>query len=188
MDLLRDRAQRHPKSFDVHGRVILNTEFLRAITIEYQSLEFTGNEYTVPEYMLEWVIGLSPSIGGKSWEGFTHMYYVTLEIVFVDSTIYVYDPDHSYLTQGQLKQNLESVAVIVPMMAKRVGINVHDRLRIVRNMTTVRQSVSSDCGIFAIKYVEFLDIGYMVDEINQSWIQNWKKKLACDLFEFNADP
>ena len=126
MDLLRDRAQRHPKSFDVHGRVILNTEFLRAVTIEYQSLELMGNEYTVPEYMLEWVIGLSPSVGGKSWEGCTHMYipacinkhYVTLEIVFADSTIYVYDPDHSCLTQGQLKQNLESVAIIVPMMAR----------------------------------------------------------------------
>jgi hypothetical protein len=149
MDLLRDRAQRHPKSFDVHGRVILNTEFLGAVTIEYQSLAHMGNEYTVPEYMLEWVIGLSPSVAGKSWEGCTHMYipacinkhYVTLEIVFADSTIYVYDPDHSCLTQGQLEQNLESVAVIVPMMARRAGINVQDRLRIVRNTTTARQSV-----------------------------------------------
>ncbi|CAA2989652.1 ubiquitin-like-specific protease 1A, partial [Olea europaea subsp. europaea] len=149
MDLLRDRAQRHPKSFDVHGRVILNIEFLRVVTIEYQSLELMGNEYTVPEYMLEWVIGLSPSVEGKSWEGCTHMYipvcinkhYVTLEIVFADSTIYVYDPDHSCLTQCQLEQNLESMAVIVPMMARRAGINVHDRLRIVRNTTTARQSV-----------------------------------------------
>ncbi|XP_022899326.1 uncharacterized protein LOC111412625 [Olea europaea var. sylvestris] len=57
MDLLRDRAQRHPKSFDVHGRVILNTEFLRAVTIEYQSFELMSNEYTVPEYMLEWTSG-----------------------------------------------------------------------------------------------------------------------------------
>ncbi|XP_022859932.1 uncharacterized protein LOC111380561 [Olea europaea var. sylvestris] len=120
-----------------------------------------GNEYTVPEYMLEWVIGLSPSVGGKSWEGCTHMYipacinkhYVTLEIIFADSTIYVYDTDHSCLTQGQLEQNLESVTVIVPMMARRAGINVQDRLRIVRNTTTARQSVSGDCGIFAIKYL-----------------------------------
>ncbi|XP_022843055.1 uncharacterized protein LOC111366551 [Olea europaea var. sylvestris] len=115
-------------------------------------------------------------------------HYVTLEIVFADSTIYVYDPDHSCLIQGQLEQNLESMAIIVPMMARRAGINVHDRLRIVRNTTTARQSVSGDCGIFVIKYVEFLSIGHKVDEINQSWIQNWRKKLACDLFEFNADP
>ncbi|XP_022890757.1 uncharacterized protein LOC111405894 [Olea europaea var. sylvestris] len=90
MDLLQDRAQRHPKSFDVHRRVILNTEFLRVVTIEYQSLQLMGNEYTVSEYMLEWVIGMSPSVGGKSWEDCTLMYiaacidkhYVTLEIVF----------------------------------------------------------------------------------------------------------
>ncbi|XP_022865420.1 uncharacterized protein LOC111385271 [Olea europaea var. sylvestris] len=126
--------------------------------------------------MLEWVIGLSPSVGGKSWEGCTNMYipacinkhYITLEIVFADSTIYVYDPDHSCLTQGQLEQNLESVAVIVPMMARRAGINVQDRLQIVRNTTTARQSVSGDCSIFAIKYVEFLNIGHKVDGINLS--------------------
>lgn len=150
MDLLRDRAERHPKSFNIPGRLILNTEFIRAVDIEYRSFQAMGSEYTVPEYMMEWVVGMWPSVGGKPWDGCTHMYvpvclnhhYIAVEIVFADSTMYVYDPDHSCLTQGQLEQNLESLSVIVPMMARRANINVQDRLATVRNTTTTRQQIS----------------------------------------------
>ncbi|XP_022859103.1 uncharacterized protein LOC111379889 [Olea europaea var. sylvestris] len=111
MDLLRDRVGRYPQSFHKPGRIILNTEFFCAVTIEYQSLQLLGNEYVLLAYMLEWVIELSPSVGEKSWKGCTHLYIpvisnqhcIALEIVFTDSMIYVYDPDHSCLTQGQLE-------------------------------------------------------------------------------------
>ncbi|XP_022855868.1 uncharacterized protein LOC111377053 [Olea europaea var. sylvestris] len=149
MDLLRDRAERHPKSFNIPGRLILNTEFIRAIDIEYQSFQAMGSEYTVQEYMMEWVVGMWPSVGGKPWDGCTHMYvpeclnhhYIAVKIVFADSTMYVYDPDHSCLTQGQLEQNLESLSVIVPMMARRANITVQDRLATLRNTTTTRQQI-----------------------------------------------
>ncbi|XP_022888898.1 uncharacterized protein LOC111404303 [Olea europaea var. sylvestris] len=150
MDLLRDRAERHSKSFNIPGRLILNTEFIRAVDIEYQSFQAMGSEYTVPKYMMEWVVGMWPSVGWKPWDGCTHMYvpvclnhhYIAVEIVFADSTMYVYDPDHLCLTQGQLKQNLESLSVIVPMMARRANITVQDRLATVRNTTTTRQQIS----------------------------------------------
>ncbi|XP_022852185.1 uncharacterized protein LOC111373837 [Olea europaea var. sylvestris] len=129
---------------------------------------------------------------GKSWTDCTHMYIpvianshcFSVEIVFADSTIYVYDSDHSCLTQSQLKP----LAVIVPMMASHAMIRVNDRLVIVRNMTTARQERSGDCGLFAIKYIEFLSIGRNVDTINQSWIDMWRHKLTCDLYEYNCDP
>ncbi|XP_022869502.1 uncharacterized protein LOC111388912 [Olea europaea var. sylvestris] len=144
-----------------------------------------GSEYTVPEYMMEWVVGMWPSVGGKPWDGCTHMYvpvcvnhhYIAVEIVFADSTMYVYDPDHSCLTQGQLEQNLESVSVIVPMMARQANITVQDRLATVQNTTTTRQQISGDYGMFVIKYIEFLSVAHKVDAINQAWIQNWRNKL-----------
>lgn len=40
----------------------------------------------------------------------------------------------------------------------RAGVIVNDRLTIVRDQTTTKQSKSGDCGIFAIKYIEFLSI------------------------------
>lgn len=150
MDLLRDRDRRFPISFALPGRLILNTEFSRAIVIEYDSLQRVGNTYTIPDYMMEWVLGVWPSVGGKPWEECTHLYipvianlhYFAVEIIFADSTIYVYDSDHLCLTQGQLEQVLEPLAVIVPVMARRADVIVGDRLAIVRNMTTTGQSVS----------------------------------------------
>lgn len=61
-----------------------------------------GDTYTMPNYMLEWVIEISSSVGGKPWEGFMHMYIsvianhrcITIDIVSAESTMYVYDPDH----------------------------------------------------------------------------------------------
>lgn len=42
--------------------------------------------------------------------------------------------------------------------------------------------------MFAIKYIDFFSIAHKVDIIGQSWIQNCRKKLLCDLYEFNCDP
>ncbi|XP_022842988.1 uncharacterized protein LOC111366465 [Olea europaea var. sylvestris] len=177
MELLRDRARRYPRSYDSPSRVILSSEFARVIDIEHHELLSKGNDYVLCEYMLEWVIGLQLRCE-KSWTDCTHMYIpvianshcFSVEIVFADSTIYVYDSDHSCLTQSQLEQILEPLAAIVPMMASHAMIRVNDRLAIVRNMTTARQERSGDCGLFAIKYIEFLSIGRNVDTINQSWI------------------
>lgn len=149
MELLRDRARRYPKSFDIPGRVILSCGFARAIDIEYGTLILNGNGYVVPDYMMEWVIGLEPT-NGKPWTDCTHMYVPMIanshcfaaEIVFADSTIYVYDSDHGCLTQDQLQRILEPMSVIIPMMARQANIQVNDRLAIQRNTTTARQGVS----------------------------------------------
>lgn len=42
--------------------------------------------------------------------------------------------------------------------------------------------------MFAIKYIEFLSIGRKVDTISQSFMDMWRLKLACDLYEYNCDP
>lgn len=91
-----------------------------------------------------------PTLGGKAWEACTHIYVpaivnhhtISVEIVFADSTMYVYDSDHSCLTQSQLEQFLEPIAVIVPLMAARASVIVNNRLAIVRDQTTARQSRS----------------------------------------------
>lgn len=109
-----------------------------------------GSKYVLPEYMAEWVVGILPRLGGKAWDACTHIYVpailnhhaIAVEIVFADSTMYVYDSDPSCLTQGQLEQQLEPLAVIVPLMAARAGVIVNDRLAIVRDQTTARQSTS----------------------------------------------
>ncbi|XP_022845375.1 uncharacterized protein LOC111368382 [Olea europaea var. sylvestris] len=79
MDLLRDRAERHPKSFNIPGRLILNTEFIRAVDIEYRSFQAMGSEYTVPEYMMEWVAGIYDGMGRRDvaecrWEAMGWLY------------------------------------------------------------------------------------------------------------------
>lgn len=149
MEMLRGRAQRYLRSFDFPGRVILSSGFARIVDIEHSTLLLQGNGYVLPEYMLEWVIGLEPTYG-KPWADCTHIYVpvvanshcFAVEIIFADSTIYVYDSNHSCLSQDQLQLILEPMCVIVPMMARHAMIRVNDRLAIVRVTTTPRQGLS----------------------------------------------
>lgn len=128
----------------------MNMEFFQAIGIEYESFRQQSGDYVVPDYLADWIFGLSPKVGGRPWTGCTHMYipvcanhhYIALEIVLTESKVYVYDPDHSCLTQMQLEQICEPVAVIVPRMARLADICVEDRLAIVRDTTTARQTIS----------------------------------------------
>lgn len=134
--MLRDWARKYSRSFDVSSRVILNIEFLRAINI-YQLLQLMENEYMVPKYMLEWVIA---TCQGKPQVICMHMYilvvtnhhYFAIEIVFVDSTIYLYNSDRTCLTQGELEHILEPVYVIVHLMARHMEVIVHARLTIMK--------------------------------------------------------
>lgn len=48
-------------------------------------------------------------------------YYIAMKIVFADSTMYVYNPDHSCLT---FELNLELMAVIVHLMVRQTGLTV----------------------------------------------------------------
>ncbi|KAL2505060.1 Ulp1 protease family protein [Abeliophyllum distichum] len=83
--------------------------------------EFREDNFTIPDYLFDYVHGKS-QLNGQPWEGCTHLYipvlanahWFAVEINFAESALYVYDPDKSCLTQGQLEKFLESVYYFIP--------------------------------------------------------------------------
>ncbi|KAL8523006.1 hypothetical protein ACS0TY_013102 [Phlomoides rotata] len=44
-----------------------------------------------------------------------------------------------------------------------------------------------DCGIFTVKYIEFLLAGKDVSLIRSDYMREWRKKLAADIFSQSFD-
>ncbi|KAL2519091.1 Ulp1 protease family protein [Abeliophyllum distichum] len=93
--------------------------------------ESCPDNFTLPDYLFDYVHGKSQS-NGQPWEGCTHLYipvlanahWFAVEVNFFEGTVYVYNPDKSCLTQGQLEKFLESVCYFIPVLAKSANILV----------------------------------------------------------------
>ncbi|CAA3033694.1 ubiquitin-like-specific protease 1A [Olea europaea subsp. europaea] len=95
-----------------------------------------------------------------------HM-YTFLEIDFCKATMFVYDPDKGCITSDQLKDDLKSASIIVPLLLKEINIDLDtDNLAIERNTKTTKQAVSGDCDIYVVKYIEFLSINGPIEQVN----------------------
>ncbi|KAL2480456.1 Ulp1 protease family protein [Abeliophyllum distichum] len=123
--------------------------FKNMLDVAQMTKESCPDNFTIPDYLFDYVHGKSQS-NGQPWEGCTHMYVLVLvnahwfavEITFAESTVYIYDPDKSCLTQGQLEKFLESVCYFIPLLAKSVNISVQDKLQVQRVDGTVKQKIS----------------------------------------------
>ncbi|KAL2532710.1 Uncharacterized protein Adt_06061 [Abeliophyllum distichum] len=71
--------------------------------------------------------------------------------------MFIYDLDKSCSTDDQIRAYLMPMTTILPMLLKKIN-TVIDALAIERITTTSKQSNSGDCGVYTIKYIEFLSI------------------------------
>ncbi|KAL2470620.1 Ulp1 protease family protein [Abeliophyllum distichum] len=148
MYLLRQRTTMYPKSFE-NKRVIMDFAFKNMLDIAQMTKEFCQDNFTIPDHLFNYVHGKS-QLNGQTWEGCTHLYipvlanahWFAVEMNFAESTLYVYDPDKSLFTQGQLENFLESVCYSIPFLAKSVNISVEDKVQVQRVDGTVKRKIS----------------------------------------------
>ncbi|KAL2460927.1 Ulp1 protease family protein [Abeliophyllum distichum] len=159
MYLLRQRAAMYPKSFR-NRRVIMDFAFKSMLDVAQMMKDSCPDNFTLPDYLFNYVHGKSQS-NGQPWEGCTHLYIPVLA-------------------------NAHWFAVEVNF--SEVNISVRDKVRVQRVDGTVKQKISGDCGVFTIKFIEFLSVGESALLIQNEHISMWRKKLAADLYTQNYDP
>lgn len=183
MLLLRERQVKYPTSFGRFNRAILDSNFHELLKL--------GTTDAMKEYVEGNVFK-----HGKKWNGCTHLYYpvctrkhwIAVEVIFSESTIYVYDCDHMVITTSDLEEDLHMASLLIPKLAKFADICTQDTLKIVRVDGLPRQPEPGDCGVYTIKYIEFLSVQKSVDHVNDRYMNMWREKLTCDLFTQNFDP
>ncbi|GER31954.1 ankyrin repeat-containing protein 2 [Striga asiatica] len=61
-------------------------------------------------------------------------------------------------------------------------------LSLLSRPSTGSELLRFDCGMFTIKCIEFLHAGKNVEGVDQSWISDWRVKLAAKIFGAHFDP
>ncbi|KAL2559548.1 uncharacterized protein Fot_04287 [Forsythia ovata] len=101
--------------------------------------------------------------------------------------MFIYNLDMRCSTYDQIRADLKPMTMILPMLLKKINI-VIDALTIEWITTTSKQSNSDDCGVYAIKYIEFLSIGRQAELVNRFHMRKWKRKLSVELYTLDCTP
>ncbi|KAL2501269.1 Ulp1 protease family protein [Forsythia ovata] len=193
MQLLRQRMIKYPKYFS-HPRVILDVNFYVNCMLVMHELDATHHPTELPKRFDSYFEGEFLKHGQK-WDGFTHLYFpvcsrshwYAVEVDIAKSKVFIYDPDRSCSTDDQIRADLKPMTMIFHMFLKKINI-VIDVLEIERIMTTSKQSNSGNCGVYVIKYIEFLSIGRQAELVNGFHMQKWRRKLAVELYTIDCTP
>ncbi|KAL2501852.1 ubiquitin-like-specific protease 1A [Forsythia ovata] len=193
MQLLHQQTIKYLKSFD-RPRVILDVNFYINCMLAMLELDATDHPTELLEGFDSYLRG-EFSKHGQKWEGCTHLYFpvcsrshwYVVEVDIAKSTMFIYDPDRSCSTDDQIRADLKPMTTILPMLLKKINI-VIDALAIKRITTISKQSNSGDCGVYTIKYIEFLSINRQVELVNGFHMQKWMRKLAVELYTIDCTP
>lgn len=116
------------------------------------------------------------------------VHWIALDINFPNSKIYVYD---SIPTCATDKEILEACAPFRKMIPALLNVMVPHSVRkksvaqfAVRRMRNIPINMDpGDCGVYTLKYIECLALGWTFERLNDGNIQAIREKLGADLFE-----
>ncbi|KAL6272722.1 hypothetical protein ACE6H2_023414 [Prunus campanulata] len=117
-----------------------------------------------------------------------HKHWVTLALDLTTCEIFVYDSKLDLCRTPTLIKALQPVAKLIPMLLKEAGYVGGCPLQTtewpVHRVTDVPQQVGGgDCGIFVLKYCEFLSSNVELMQLSADAIHLFRLKLAIDLLQ-----
>ncbi|KAL2523773.1 Ulp1 protease family protein [Abeliophyllum distichum] len=109
-----------------------------------------------------------------------------------DRTIFIFDSLKSHVRKAELEAFMKPLQVVIPMLMK-LHVKCDDsysteKFKFVKMKEVPQQHNGSDCGIFTIKYIEFLQANMDVCAIQPEYIPMWRKKLAAELLAWHFEP
>ncbi|KAL2465384.1 Ulp1 protease family protein [Abeliophyllum distichum] len=135
--------------------------------------------------LLKYVDGSIPELG---WKDCRYLYapccaigshWFAVKIDLEDRTIFIFDSLKSHVRKAELEAFMKPLQVVIPILMK---------LHVKCDDSYSTEKFKSDCGIFTIKYIEFLQANMDVCAIQPEYIPMWRKKLAAELLAWHFEP
>ncbi|GER54653.1 sentrin-specific protease, partial [Striga asiatica] len=181
---IRERAKQYHLLFR-QDCAVLDTFFASYVRNFFNEMSKTKifpkalSRYATPQ-------GRYPKMESGGLIGNSH--WLALEIDLFQRCIYVYDSETSVMRRAQLERQLEPIRVVVPMLLTKLNANYNAEKFDWKWLTSPSQSNGFDCGMFTIKFIEFLHAGKNVEGVDRSRISAWRVKLAAEIFGAHFDP
>ncbi|KAL2493374.1 Ubiquitin-like protease domain-containing protein [Abeliophyllum distichum] len=109
-----------------------------------------------------------------------------------DRTIFIFDSLKSHVRKAEFEAFIKPLQVVIPILMK-LHVKCDDsysteKFKFVKMKEVPQQHNGSDCGIFTVKYIEFLQANMDVCAIRPEYIPMWRKKLAAELLAWHFEP
>ncbi|KAL2505382.1 Ubiquitin-like protease domain-containing protein [Abeliophyllum distichum] len=157
-------------------------------------------EFKFSKSLLKYVDGSIPELG-KCWNDCRYLYapccaigshWFAVKIDLEDRTIFIFDSLKSHVRKAELEAFMKPLQVVIPILVK-LHVKCDDsynteKFKFVKMKEVPQQHNGSDCGIFTIKYIEFLQANMDVCAIQPEYIPMWRKKLAAELLAWHFEP
>ncbi|GER30669.1 cysteine proteinases superfamily protein [Striga asiatica] len=157
----------HGKQFPLLFRqdcAVLDTFFVSYVRSFFKGMSKTTK---IPKALCRYAAGEIHS-NGKTWTGCTKLYVP--------------------FCKEELERQLEPIRVVVPMLLAQLNAKYSGEKFEYKRLTSPSQSNGFDCGMFTIKFIEFLHAEKNVEGVDQSRISAWRVKLASEIFGAHFDP
>ncbi|KAL2460674.1 Ulp1 protease family protein [Abeliophyllum distichum] len=201
---IRDRALKFPNLFQ-QDCCILDCYFCQFVQSAHGEWQIHAQspmkeEFKFSKSLLKYVDGSIPELG-KCWKDCRYLYapccaigshWFAVKIDLEDRTIFIFDSLKSHVRKAELEAFMKPLQVVIPMLMK-LHVKCDDsysteKFKFVKMKEVPQQHNGSDCGIFTIKYIEFLQANMDVCAIQPEYIPMWRKKLAAELLAWHFEP
>ncbi|XP_022895423.1 uncharacterized protein LOC111409629 [Olea europaea var. sylvestris] len=198
---IRERAVTYPHIFQ-QDCAILDCYFWQLVKKAYLKMgarkKKNGN-YVFDQELVDYVEGASPVLG-KHWSNCKFLYvpycvpgshWFALKIDLTERTIYIYDSLPKHIRAAQLAECMKPIQVVIPLLIKEhIAREEKFSTSMFRYQRVVvpEQTNGSDCGLFTVKFIEFLQAQLNMDLIRPEYMSIWRNKLAAEIFAWHFDP
>ncbi|KAL2542863.1 Ulp1 protease family protein [Abeliophyllum distichum] len=201
---IRDRALKFPNLLqqDCCNLDCYFCQFVQSAHGEWQihAQSPRKEEFKFSKSLLKYVDGSIPELG-KSWKDCRYLYapccaigshWFAVKIDLEDRTIFIFANLKSHIRKAELEAFMKPLQVVIPILMK-LHVKCDDsysteKFKFVKMKEASQQHNGSDCGIFTVKYIEFLQANMDVCAIRPEYIPMWRKKLAAELLARNFEP
>ncbi|KAL8506721.1 hypothetical protein ACS0TY_017571 [Phlomoides rotata] len=148
---------------------------------------FTNNrDVSCVNHLVRYVDGESPELG-KAWKGCRFLYipccfkshWIALRVDIQERKIEVYNSMRRVI-------NREKISVIENVLPKLICVKLDKTYGLqslsIESIACPQQLNEFDCGMFTVKFIEFLLAGKDVSLIRPDYMREWRKKLAANIF------
>ncbi|GER39918.1 Ulp1 protease family protein [Striga asiatica] len=150
-----------------------------------------------PKALVKYAEGKVPP-HAKAWTSCTKLFvafctennehWVALDIDLFKRCIDAYDSLPSVMRKRQFETELEPIRVVVPMLMRMLNATYSSEKFDLKRLPCPSQANGFDCGMFTIKFIEYLHAGKDVKGVEQKMILSWHIKLAAEIFAQHFDP
>ncbi|XP_022872187.1 ubiquitin-like-specific protease 1A [Olea europaea var. sylvestris] len=171
---IRERASRFPNLFR-QDCCILDTYFYQFVVNAYGQLQ-SSKELKCSKSLMNYVRGATSELG-KPWRDCKYLYlpcwtrdhWFAVQVDIEERAILMFDSLKGHIRRAALEAYLLPLQVLIPLIIKSHVTSESkystENFKFVNVKDVPQQVNGSDCGIFAIKFIEFLHANMDVNTI-----------------------